>query len=55
MIMAVPHATVLHGSGTEGLSYRPGKAVSAKQKIVLIATINKELKTIITSLLIKFP
>ena len=35
-IMAVPHATVLHGSGTEGLSYRPGKAVSATRMYCLI-------------------
>jgi len=36
MIMAVPRAIVLHGSGTEGLSYRPGKAVSATRMYCLV-------------------
>jgi GT2 family glycosyltransferase len=36
MTMAVPRATVLHGSGTEGLSYRPGREVSAKRMYCLI-------------------
>jgi GT2 family glycosyltransferase len=36
MIMAVPHATVLHGNGTEGLSYRPGREASATRMYCLI-------------------
>ena len=36
IIMAVPRATVLHGSGTEGLSYRPGNKVSATRMYCLI-------------------
>ena len=36
IIMAVPRATVLHGSGTPGLSYRPGKEVSATRVYCLI-------------------
>ena len=36
MIMAVPHATVLHGNGTEGLSFRPGREVSATRMYCLI-------------------
>lgn len=35
-IIAVPGATVLHGSGTQGLSYRPGKEVSATRMYCLI-------------------
>lgn len=35
-MMAVPAARVLHGSGTEGLSYRPGRAVSATRMYCLI-------------------
>ena len=36
LTMAVPRATVLHGSGTEGLSYRPGRDVSATRMYCLI-------------------
>jgi hypothetical protein len=36
IILAVPHATVMHGSGTEGLSYRPGRAMSATRMYCLI-------------------
>lgn len=36
MTMVVPRATVLHGSGTEGLSYRPGREVSATRMYCLI-------------------
>lgn len=36
MIVAVPSATVVHGGGTEGLSYRPGRAVSATRMYCLI-------------------
>jgi len=36
LTMAVPRATVLHGSGTEGLSYRPGREVSATRMYCLI-------------------
>ena len=36
MIMAVPRATVLHGNGTEGLSYRPGRESSATRMYCLI-------------------
>ena len=36
IIMAVPGVTVLHGSGTSGLSYRPGRDVSATRMYCLI-------------------
>jgi GT2 family glycosyltransferase len=35
-ILAVPHATVKHGVGTEGLSYRPGRNTSATRMYCLI-------------------
>jgi GT2 family glycosyltransferase len=35
-IIAVPSAMVLHGSGTQGLSYRPGKEASAIRMYCLI-------------------
>ena len=36
MIMAVPQATVLHGSGTDGLSYRPGREAFGTRMYCLI-------------------
>lgn len=36
MITAVPHATVLHGGGTQGLSYRPGREATATRMYCLI-------------------
>jgi GT2 family glycosyltransferase len=35
-IIAVPNAKVLHGNGTQGLSYRPGEEISATRMYCLI-------------------